>query len=105
MFVIGSPSRFNASDPRSSRCRPTNGHLTSFQHNSSLDHAHAERVLHRDIQPANVLLARKGGKLVPRIADFGIARPMSEDDAQVEQSRVVGTPAFMPPEQLCSRTL
>ncbi len=61
----------------------------------ALDHAHREGVVHRDIKPANILITRAG---VPKIADFGIAKPSTAHLTQT--GVVVGTPYFMSPEQL-----
>jgi serine/threonine protein kinase len=59
--------------------------------------AHAQGLVHRDIKPANVWLEERGGWV--RIVDFGLARG-SEPDAQFSQvGTVIGTPAFMAPEQ------
>ena len=66
----------------------------------ALDSAHRHGVIHRDIKPENILLTREGDTLV---ADFGIARALSagaQDDTRLtETGLVVGTPAYMSPEQ------
>jgi serine/threonine protein kinase len=59
--------------------------------------AHARGLIHRDVKPANVWLEKDRGRV--RIVDFGLARG-SEPDAQFTQAgAVIGTPAYMAPEQ------
>lgn len=61
----------------------------------ALDFAHRHGVVHRDIKPANVMLdAQRRVKL----ADFGVARILDSDRSMV--GTMVGTPAFMSPEQI-----
>jgi TolB-like protein/Tfp pilus assembly protein PilF len=62
----------------------------------ALEHAHRHGVLHRDVKPENLLLTADGSTLV---ADFGIARAWEEDDGLTETGVVVGTAAYMSPEQ------
>ncbi len=61
----------------------------------ALHYAHAQGVVHRDIKPANILVTTDGH---PKIADFGIAK-LNEMDLTLP-GRVLGSPAFMAPEQL-----
>jgi serine/threonine-protein kinase len=60
----------------------------------ALNYAHGAKVVHRDIKPANILLG-SGHALV---ADFGIARAIGA--AQTSAGHVIGTPAYMSPEQI-----
>ncbi len=67
---------------------------------SALDFAHARGIVHRDIRPANIILAND--KRV-RIADFGIARV--EGSQLTQHGEVLGTPAYMSPEQIRGQEL
>jgi eukaryotic-like serine/threonine-protein kinase len=65
----------------------------------ALDYAHRHGVVHRDIKPENILLTNDGDTLV---ADFGIGRAIgtsSQDERLTETGVVVGTAAYMSPEQ------
>ncbi|MEV4435842.1 protein kinase [Streptomyces sp. NPDC049585] len=59
---------------------------------------HACGVVHRDLKPGNVVLADDG----PRVIDFGIARAL-DATSHLTQSGVIGTAAFMSPEQMLGR--
>ena len=62
----------------------------------ALDYAHGLGLVHRDIKPENVLIRRDG---VVKLADFGLARSMTDDVFATETGHGAGTPAYMPPEQ------
>jgi hypothetical protein len=66
----------------------------------AMHYAHDRGVVHRDLKPANVLLASGG---VPKIADFGLAKPLQDTGGQTTTGVVAGTPEYMAPEQALGR--
>ncbi len=71
---------------------------------AGLDALHCAGVLHRDLKPSNVVIA-PGDPEVPKLIDFGIARPTDDEGGRITRTGVlVGTPAYMAPEQImCTR--
>jgi class 3 adenylate cyclase len=70
------------------------------QVSDALDYAHRRNVIHRDIKPANILVT---GDFKAKIADFGIAKLAGTTMTQT--GLLVGTPAFMSPEQITGRPI
>jgi Protein kinase domain len=64
-----------------------------------LAHAHSRGVLHRDVKPANILLAEDGDGISIRLLDFGLAR-LTNADTLTEAGNVPGTLAYIAPERL-----
>ena len=61
-----------------------------------LDEAHAKGFVHRDFKPSNILFDNKGA---PYISDFGIAKMTQSQAGNMTGSAIIGTPAYMAPEQ------
>jgi serine/threonine-protein kinase len=59
--------------------------------------AHAQGIIHRDVKPENILMDPSSGALVPRLADFGIAR-LVDGPRRTRATRIIGTPDYLAPE-------
>jgi tetratricopeptide (TPR) repeat protein len=66
----------------------------------AVQYAHEHDVIHRDLKPPNILLDREGR---PRVTDFGLAKRVQDDSGRTATGQVVGTPAYMPPEQAAGK--
>ncbi|MDB5386931.1 MAG: hypothetical protein JWM11_2577 [Planctomycetaceae bacterium] len=62
----------------------------------ALSYAHREGVVHRDIKPSNIILDSSGR---PLLMDFGVARRIDADATMTSDGGLLGTPAYMSPEQ------
>ncbi len=70
---------------------------------NAIQHAHMKGIIHRDIKPGNVLVALHDETPVPKVIDFGVAKAvgqqLSENTIYTGFGTLVGTPAYMAPEQ------
>ncbi|GAA5120015.1 serine/threonine protein kinase [Luteolibacter yonseiensis] len=70
----------------------------------AIQHAHQKGIIHRDIKPSNILVESPDGVAVPKVIDFGIAKAAGADHqgrTQItERDQIIGTPAYMSPEQV-----
>ncbi|MCY3002963.1 MAG: tetratricopeptide repeat protein [Planctomycetota bacterium] len=69
----------------------------------AIQHAHQKGIIHRDIKPSNVLVTLHDGVPVPKVIDFGIAKATNSELTSktlfTEHRQMIGTPAYMSPEQ------
>ncbi|MHC4629305.1 MAG: serine/threonine protein kinase [Planctomycetota bacterium] len=70
---------------------------------NAVQHAHQKGIIHRDIKPSNVMVTLRDGKPVPKVIDFGIAKATSQKLTEktmfTRYAQMIGTPAYMSPEQ------
>ena len=69
----------------------------------AIQHAHQKGVIHRDIKPSNILVTLDAGEPMPKVIDFGIAKAidqkLTEKTLFTQFAQLIGTPAYMSPEQ------
>ncbi len=67
----------------------------------SVADAHDQEFVHRDLKPSNVMITPRGEDDLVKVLDFGLVKRAKEDDSELTQSgAMVGTPRYMPPEQI-----
>jgi WD40 repeat protein/serine/threonine protein kinase len=69
----------------------------------AVQHAHQKGIIHRDLKPSNVLVTLHDGRPVPKVIDFGVAKALGQELTDKTLftgfAQMVGTPAYMSPEQ------
>jgi len=69
----------------------------------AVEHAHQKGIIHRDIKPSNILVTINDKAAVPKVIDFGIAKAtqgnLTDRTVHTMADQVIGTPAYMSPEQ------
>ncbi|MBM4030044.1 MAG: serine/threonine protein kinase, partial [Planctomycetes bacterium] len=69
----------------------------------AVQHAHTKGIIHRDIKPSNVMVTNHDGEALPKVIDFGIAKAtnqkLTEKTLFTRYAHLIGTPAYMSPEQ------
>jgi WD40 repeat protein/serine/threonine protein kinase len=69
----------------------------------AVQHAHQKGIIHRDLKPTNILVTEQDGRAIPKVIDFGIAKATEQKLTELTLftrfNQMLGTPAYMSPEQ------
>lgn len=68
----------------------------------AVQHAHQKGIIHRDLKPGNILVTEVDGRATPKVIDFGVAKATEQkltDESIADAGLILGTPAYMSPEQ------
>ncbi len=84
------------------RARPDLGVALAVFHGilAAVHAAHRQGLIHRDIKPENVLMARDGGRWMPKLTDFGLVLDANEGSRITVSGAHMGSPRYMSPEQI-----
>jgi hypothetical protein len=97
-FVVGTDLR--AVIDQGGRVEPGRAAVLVDQVAQALDAAHAHGLVHRDVKPANILIAAQGGREHVYLTDFGLTRHVVASQAMTASGALVGTVDYVAPEQV-----
>ena len=71
---------------------------------NAVQHAHQKGIIHRDLKPSNIMVTMRDGVPIPKVIDFGIAKAteqrLTDKTLFTSYAQLMGTPAYMSPEQM-----